>query len=490
MSEEVLLAEDILKLKVKDLKAEILSRGLKPKGLKKDLQKQLIDYCASESVDRQQNIREPKQAIKAEQKDIVVLKDNNYSIIKTPENELKCVKNVITSPQFLGISKSEPEAAEQSEPEEAEKQQENDIITDAANEENSPAPEAEKVLDAEVISSEPSAPEVLQKEEEEQDEDDVANSKAMAMKRSWTHTAKDGNTKSPRLRKRTNSEMIPPAEDLDLSGSPKLSEKEEETDETTDTKLTPLKRTWTHTAKNGNNTSPRLRKRTDSEMISPEDLDLCEPATKKQKTEHVSFMNSSEEQEEANKMEVEVGAAPSEEQATTTGMEMEEKKAVATEVEDKKEEKTEEKNDAPTLAKTLNPRFIKDLLSEMEESELRKYLQQLIDHDPTLLDKLKKFMHTHTSMCKLFIRGLSLTQTEDDLRDIYGKYGTLRDVRILRDRMGVSKTFGFLVFNNSDETLAALERPERRIGERTMYLNLAMKPNKDSGSGFKTGGLQ
>ena len=52
----------------------------------------------------------------------------------------------------------------------------------------------------------------------------------------------------------------------------------------------------------------------------------------------------------------------------------------------------------------------------MEESELRKYLQQVIDHDPTLLDKLKKSMHTHTSTCKLFIRDQSLTQTEDDLR--------------------------------------------------------------------------
>ena len=35
----VLSEEEILKLKVRELKAEIIARGLKPKGLKKDLQK-------------------------------------------------------------------------------------------------------------------------------------------------------------------------------------------------------------------------------------------------------------------------------------------------------------------------------------------------------------------------------------------------------------------------------------------------------------------
>ena len=33
----------------------------------------------------------------------------------------------------------------------------------------------------------------------------------MSIKRTWTHTAKDGNSTSTRLRKRADSEMLPPS---------------------------------------------------------------------------------------------------------------------------------------------------------------------------------------------------------------------------------------------------------------------------------------
>lgn len=98
----------------------------------------------------------------------------------------------------------------------------------------------------------------------ETDGSDATSPKAMSLKRTWTHTAKDGNSTSTRLRKRADSEMEP-MKDATSSKATKNGEAIAE-------KLgLSLKRTWTHTAKDGNSTSTRLRKREEDELSMDED---------------------------------------------------------------------------------------------------------------------------------------------------------------------------------------------------------------------------
>jgi len=124
-----------------------------------------------------------------------------------------------------------------------------------------------------------------------------------------------------------------------------------------------------------------------------------------------------------------------------------------------------------------------------------KYVYDEIQKSPDMLEELKTFMHTHPSLCKLFVRGLLPKHREMDLRTMYGRYGNIRDTRILYDRQtGISKNIGFIVFSNCEEALQALERPERTIDcpngqKRTIYLNLAMKPhNLNENSRMRTSG--
>lgn len=50
---------------------------------------------------------------------------------------------------------------------------------------------------------------------------------------------------------------------------------------------------------------------------------------------------------------------------------------------------------------------------------------------------------------KMFVGGLNWDTTEDDLRDYFGKYGTVENVSIRKDREGKSKGYGFVDFENS-----------------------------------------
>lgn len=154
------------------------------------------------------------------------------------------------------------------------------------------------------------------------------------------------------------------------------------------------------------------------------------------------------------------------------------KTAEETEISDKK--KDDQKR--PT-GKSRTIHSLRDMLFEFEAKDIHKFVSQLLRDKPETLDKLKSFMYTHSSLCKLFVRGLLPRHREMDLRNMYSQYGNIRDTRILYDRQtGVSKNIGFIVYDNCEQALRALQRPELTIDmpngqKRTVYLNLAMKPH-------------
>jgi len=62
---------------------------------------------------------------------------------------------------------------------------------------------------------------------------------------------------------------------------------------------------------------------------------------------------------------------------------------------------------------------------------------------------------------RIFVGGIDFKTTEEDLRDFFSKYGSVRDARIIRDRAEVSKgynfRYGFVTYDSQDSVDNALK---------------------------------
>ena len=57
-----------------------------------------------------------------------------------------------------------------------------------------------------------------------------------------------------------------------------------------------------------------------------------------------------------------------------------------------------------------------------------------------------------------YVGNISYNSSEDDLRDLFGRYGEVVDVRIITDRdSGRSKGFGFVEMSDDDQAKEAIE---------------------------------
>ena len=89
---------------------------------------------------------------------------------------------------------------------------------------------------------------------------------------------------------------------------------------------------------------------------------------------------------------------------------------------------------------------------------------------------------------KLYVGNLSYQTTEDDLRELFAKAGTVVSVAVIKDRdTGASKGFGFVEMTTQAEAQNAIKMLDQyQIGERPLKVNLA-KPREErsSGSGYR-----
>lgn len=85
---------------------------------------------------------------------------------------------------------------------------------------------------------------------------------------------------------------------------------------------------------------------------------------------------------------------------------------------------------------------------------------------------------------KLFVGGLSWDTGEEDLRNLFSKYGEITEVRIITDRdSGRSRGFGFVEFVDAaaaDKAIAELNETE--LDGRTIKVNEA-RDRKPQGGG-------
>jgi len=93
---------------------------------------------------------------------------------------------------------------------------------------------------------------------------------------------------------------------------------------------------------------------------------------------------------------------------------------------------------------------------------------------------------------KLYVGNLSYNVTEEELRDLFSKFGTIQNAEVIKDRYtGQSKGFAFVEMSTSEEAQKALELNGSDFLGRNINVSEARpqerRPGGGGGGGFRGG---
>lgn len=90
---------------------------------------------------------------------------------------------------------------------------------------------------------------------------------------------------------------------------------------------------------------------------------------------------------------------------------------------------------------------------------------------------------------KLYVGNLPYNISDDQLRDMFARYGTPDSARVITDRdTGQSKGFGFVEFGDDAIARAAMGLNGTEFGGRNLTVNEARPRNESGGNGGGGGG--
>ena len=76
----------------------------------------------------------------------------------------------------------------------------------------------------------------------------------------------------------------------------------------------------------------------------------------------------------------------------------------------------------------------------------------------------------------VYVKNLAESTTEDDLNKIFGEFGTLTSVVVMRDGEGKSKGFGFVNFEEPDDAARSVEALNgKKVDDKEWYVGKAQK---------------
>ncbi|CDS41941.1 boule [Echinococcus multilocularis] len=82
---------------------------------------------------------------------------------------------------------------------------------------------------------------------------------------------------------------------------------------------------------------------------------------------------------------------------------------------------------------------------------------------------------------RIFVGGITSTTTEDDLRTFFGKFGQVKDVKIISDRSGLSKgNYGFVTFEHQDTAERIIKNEGDSLVFNDRKLNIGHAVRKQS----------
>jgi polyadenylate-binding protein len=84
-----------------------------------------------------------------------------------------------------------------------------------------------------------------------------------------------------------------------------------------------------------------------------------------------------------------------------------------------------------------------------------------------------------TKFTNVYVKNLSLSTSEEDLNKIFGEYGPLTSVVVMRDADGNSKGFGFINFENAEDAARAVEGLNgQKVDQKELYVGKAQKKSE------------
>ncbi len=87
---------------------------------------------------------------------------------------------------------------------------------------------------------------------------------------------------------------------------------------------------------------------------------------------------------------------------------------------------------------------------------------------------------------KLYVGGLPYKTTEEELHELFSKFGTVTSVKVITDRVtGESKGFAFVEMASADDAQKAIEGANgSQVGGRNLVVSIARPPQAREDGGF------
>ena len=86
---------------------------------------------------------------------------------------------------------------------------------------------------------------------------------------------------------------------------------------------------------------------------------------------------------------------------------------------------------------------------------------------------------SNVKFSNVYVKNLSETVTDDELKEMFGKYGTITSAVVMRDTDGKSRCFGFVNFENADDAAQAVQELNGKVfNEKELYVGRAQKKSE------------
>jgi heterogeneous nuclear ribonucleoprotein A1/A3 len=84
---------------------------------------------------------------------------------------------------------------------------------------------------------------------------------------------------------------------------------------------------------------------------------------------------------------------------------------------------------------------------------------------------------------KIFVGNLPFKIDDQELQDVFGKFGAISEIKIPTDReSGRTRGFAFITFETQQAAQEALAMDGQKLGDRVMRVNMATEKKEGSGS--------
>ncbi|XP_051150811.1 polyadenylate-binding protein 2-like [Andrographis paniculata] len=116
-----------------------------------------------------------------------------------------------------------------------------------------------------------------------------------------------------------------------------------------------------------------------------------------------------------------------------------------------------------------------DKLNGMLINDKQVYVGQFVRRQ----ERERETASEKTQFNNVYVKDLSESTTEDDLKKIFGEYGTITSSVVMRDADGKSKCFGFVNFENADDAAKAVEALNgKKFDDKEWYVGKAQKKSE------------